>query len=238
MNNFEQLADLLNTNSEMEWFQTLLRLGHEQGYEKMLLALTPDRQTLHNNIFVRSNYPSRWLSTYERKRLANIDPVVCHCIARSTPLVWATKIFASKPQKELYEDACAYGIRSGITLPFHGANGELGILCFVSDALPNAAFRKNLSRNIPTLSLLRDFAFESSLKFANPLVSPLKPPSLTRREMECIKWCAAGKKSWEIGLKMHCTERTVNFHLNNLRSKLKCKNRRLAVIKAMRLGLI
>jgi len=237
MNNFKQLAELLKSNTAMEWFQILLRLGHEHGYDKTLIALTPDRQTLHNDIFVRSNYPSQWLSIYERRRLANIDPVVCHCIARSTPLIWTTKIFSSKPQKEMYEDACSYGIRSGITLPFHGANGELGILCFVSDALPNSAFRKTVTNSIPALSLLRDFAFESSLKFAHPLISQI-PPSLTRREMECLKWCAAGKKSWEIGLKLHCTERTVNFHLCNLRSKLKCKNRRLAVVKGIRLGLI
>lgn len=31
----------------------------------------------------------------------------------------------------MHEEACGYGVKSGVTLPIHGTKGELGIVCFV-----------------------------------------------------------------------------------------------------------
>jgi len=105
-------------------------------------------------------------------------------------------MFFSKSQKGMYEEACSYGIRSGLTLPFHGANGELGILCFVNDLQPGARFRNEALRNIPALSLLRDFAFEASLKFARSSSLAGMLPAVTHRELECLKWSASGRSFW------------------------------------------
>jgi len=234
----ERFAALLECSTETEWLETLLQLGSEHGYEKTLLAVLPDRVTLLEDAFVRSNYPAQWRSTYDSTKLFNIDPTVAHCVMRSTPLIWEAKMFSSKSQKGMYEEACSYGIRSGLTLPFHGANGELGILCFVSDVQPGIRFRNEALRNIPALSLLRDFAFEAALKFAQPSLLTGVFPAVTRRELECLKWSASGRSSWEIGLILHCSERTVNFHLGNLRSKFNATSSRQAVVKAIRMGLI
>ena len=65
-----------------------------------------------------------------------------------------------------------------------------------------------------------------------------KPASITRRELECLKWSAAGKSSWEIGQILNCSEATVNFHFSNLRRKFNTSTRQQAVIKAISMGLI
>lgn len=233
----EKYAALLECNTEPEWMAMLLQLAGEQGYERTLLAVTPDRHTLRD-VFIRSNYPTPWRSTYDDAGYANIDPVVNHCIKRSTALIWEPETFSGQAQREMYEEACGYGIRAGVTLPFHGADGELGMLCCVNDAEPGKRFRSDAMRKIQKLSLLRDFALESSLRFARPSWLKGECPALTRRELECLKWCAAGKSSWEIALILHCTERTVNFHFNNLCRKLNVVSRRQAVVKAIHLGLI
>ena len=238
MKYLERFTALLECNSEAEWLDMLLRFGGEHGYEKTLLAVLPDRHTLLEDAFVRSNYPARWRHIYDSTKLANIDPVVSHCITRSTPLIWKPEIFSGRSQQEMYEEACGHGIRAGLTLPFHGANGALGVLCLVNDAPPDKHFRNEALRNIPVLSLLRDFAFEASLKFARTVSPVERIPAVTRRELECLKWSAAGRSSWEIGLILHCSERTVNFHFSNLRRKLNATSRRQAVVKAMRMGLI
>jgi LuxR family quorum-sensing transcriptional regulator LasR len=61
---------------------------------------------------------------------------------------------------------------------------------------------------------------------------------ISNRELECLKWCAEGKSSWEIGKILNCSEATVNFHFVNIRRKFSSNSRQQAVIKAIRLGLI
>lgn len=63
-------------------------------------------------------------------------------------------------------------------------------------------------------------------------------PRLSGRELQCLEWVSAGKTSWEIGLIIGLTERTVNFHLLNACRKLKVYGRQAGVAQALRLGLL
>lgn len=226
---------LLECTSEKVWQESLFQLGNNCGFEKMLLSVVSARPESMAEAFLRSNYSSQWLNIYDRTHLLNIDPTISHCATHSTPLIWEPAIFSGKKQAEMYEEASSYGLRSGITLPFHGAKGELGILCFVSDAKPNKQFYRETSHYLPYFSMLRDFAFEASLRFAKLDVSE-PTPSLTHRELECLKWCAAGKSTWDIAQILACSEAVVNFHFGNLRRKFNANSRRQVVIKAIRCG--
>ncbi len=63
-------------------------------------------------------------------------------------------------------------------------------------------------------------------------------PRLTGREVQCLEWVSKGKTSWETGLILGLTERTVNFHLRNACTKLKVFGRQAGVAQALRLGLL
>jgi LuxR family quorum-sensing transcriptional regulator LasR len=108
----------------------------------------------------------------------------------------------------------------------------------VADSKPDKAFARDALRNIPELSCLRDFIFESSLKFMTLTSREEIPIALTHRELECIKWSATGKSSWDIGQILNCTESTVNFHFTNIRRKFRTSSRRQAIVKAIRMGII
>lgn len=240
MASIERFATLLECGTETAWMDALFQLGNDYGFERTLIAVVPDHQTSLEQAFLRSNYSPNWRNVYDSAKLVYVDPTVTHCTTRSTPLIWEPDIFASKQQKTMYEEACSHGLRSGLTLPFHGANGELGILCFVNDVMPGRRFRREALQAMPDLTLMRDFAFEASLKFAKPSlrIPSHQRPAITRRELECLKWSAAGKSSWEIARILHCSESTVNFHFSNIRRKFDTATRQQAVVKAMRLGLI
>jgi LuxR family quorum-sensing transcriptional regulator LasR len=62
--------------------------------------------------------------------------------------------------------------------------------------------------------------------------------SLTSKEMECLYWASAGKTSWEISQILTCSERTIDFHLLNVRRKFGSVNRQQAVGTATAYGLI
>ncbi|MGN6666559.1 MAG: transcriptional activator protein SolR, partial [Trinickia sp.] len=61
---------------------------------------------------------------------------------------------------------------------------------------------------------------------------------LTPRECEVLCWTGEGKTACEIGQILNISERTVNFHVNNVLLKLNATNKVQAVVKAIAMGLI
>ena len=62
--------------------------------------------------------------------------------------------------------------------------------------------------------------------------------ALTDRELEAMVWVAKGKSSTDIAMLMSISERTVNFHVNNVIRKLGVATRVQAAIRCALLGLI
>lgn len=240
MNHFEKFSGLLECATETAWRDTVFNLGKGLGFDQTLLAIFPDRDTPieASFAFLHSNYSPNWRSKYDDECLGYVDPTVAHCLHKTTPLIWSPELFASRRQKEMYEEACAYNLHSGITLPIHGPNREVGILCFVSDNRAGKSFQRHADEKLPEVSCLRDFIFESSSHFRSPALIHQQKPVLTRCELECLKWSAVGKTSWETAKILLCTEATVNFHFSNIRRKMNVNSRRQAVVKAIRLGMI
>ena len=63
-------------------------------------------------------------------------------------------------------------------------------------------------------------------------------PSLTRREGECLGWCAEGKSYWETAVILGISERTVSFHMEAVRGKLNAGSNAHAVAIAVRAELL
>lgn len=61
--------------------------------------------------------------------------------------------------------------------------------------------------------------------------------ALTPRETEVLRFLAAGATSREIASALGVTENTINFHVKNILSKLRLKNRAQAAVYAVRSGL-
>lgn len=61
---------------------------------------------------------------------------------------------------------------------------------------------------------------------------------LSTREKEVLLWLKQGKSSWDISAILEISERTVNFHVNNIMKKLNVVSRTHAVAVALEKGLI
>jgi len=61
---------------------------------------------------------------------------------------------------------------------------------------------------------------------------------LTERELETLSWVARGKSSADIGVILGVSERTVNFHIDNVIRKTGVATRIQAAVKCTMLGLI
>ena len=67
---------------------------------------------------------------------------------------------------------------------------------------------------------------------------PETQAQLTAREIEVLRWTAEGKTSNEIAQILSISERTANFHINNILVKLGALNKTQAAVKAAVLGLL
>jgi LuxR family quorum-sensing transcriptional regulator LasR len=234
----DQLLQLMQSESPDAWSEVLFSLARDCGFDRVLYGMVASRHAKLENAFVLSNYSPEWRERYDAHRLAYIDPTVSHCLASTLPIVWQASTFCGPAQRELYEEACRYGIRSGVTFPIHGPNGEFGVLSFASGAAPGAATTRALEQQLPDLALIRDYAFQSASRFLGAAAPAEIPPRLTRRELEVLSWAMAGKSSWEISKIISCSEATINFHMANVRQKFNVNTRQQAVVKAIALGLI
>jgi DNA-binding NarL/FixJ family response regulator len=66
----------------------------------------------------------------------------------------------------------------------------------------------------------------------------LGPDQPTEREMDVLELLAQGLSNEEIAQALYITERTVRFHISNLKAKLHASSRIELVVEAIRLGLV
>jgi LuxR family transcriptional activator of bioluminescence operon len=93
--------------------------------------------------------------------------------------------------------------------------------------------------NVPLLSLGAGYIFNSALQLTKRRPDMVKyMTELSVREKECLFWASEGKTSWEIATILGISERTVNFHLNQVTSKTDSKNRNQAIAKSITNGII
>lgn len=181
------------------------------------------------------HYPAAWMAHYASHGYFDIDPVVGHCRARTTPCLWASGVPASKNSytTEFFREAADYGLRSGVGIPIHGPGGQWGMVSVASRGLIETS---TSLRDFAQLHLLATFMHEAGHRFVT--ASTQEQVNLTTREADALRWAAEGKTSWEIGQLLGIGERTVIFHLGNAAKKLGVLGRRQAVARAISLQLI
>lgn len=229
---------LREASSDADALKKLHGAAQDLGFDQIMFAVIPQPKISTKDVYMRTSYPAEWRNLYERQNLREVDPTVEYCFKSTAPLVWMPQSFKTSAQQSLYEEASAFGLRVGVTLPIHGPSGEVGMLTCVRDQAPNAAFVKDLGQQLGSLTLLRDVAFDSMKKFIHAGEEAEEVPTLTARELDCLHWMAVGKTAWEIGRILSISEAGVNFHFSNLRNKFGVSKRNDVVLRAIRFGLI
>jgi DNA-binding CsgD family transcriptional regulator len=62
--------------------------------------------------------------------------------------------------------------------------------------------------------------------------------NLTPREIEVLNWIATGKSDWQVGQILRISDKTVNFHVENMKRKMGVATRIQVVVKAVQAGKI
>lgn len=126
----------------------------------------------------------------------------------------------------------------GVCYPLPSRNGRAALLVIGKDAAPREwlQFRRLHDRDIHALGTHFHAAM---LERRSPAFSlGADPPSLTRRELETLRWAAAGKSYWEIAVILGISERTVRYFMSNARRKLNVVTNTQAVAEALCHGIL
>lgn len=213
------------------------RIADFYQVEFVTLHLFRSGDDAQNRPYVRTNYPDAWVSHYLLNDYVRIDPVLHMAERMAEPFCWST-IEPDGPQIDMMEKAAKHGLgQTGFSVRHVDTIGRRSVLSF------NAQDAKGGPTWAPYLDQMRDGLLELArtihhiaLDEINSDREPL--PQLSPREIECLKWTAAGKTHTDIAIILGLSEHTIRGYLKDARSKLDCVTLAQAVSKAASLGLI
>lgn len=223
--NVEEITDLCQYHAK------------QLGFDNFIYALRVPTYFSDSKLVLIDGYPATWVNHYFEHTYQTVDPVMAYCAKHIVPIQWHDLTLVTDGLgKRMMNEAGDFGLKSGITMPVHSPRGEMGILSFTVNQNTKQALEVTQNA-LPYVQLLAGYLHES-VRHVFCLTDDVDRPLLTHREQECLRWVADGKTSWEIAHMLNVSERTVNFHLNNVMLKLDVCSRQHAVGKAAFQGLI
>lgn len=241
---FEKLEVLtliteFGTATDEQSIMTLVRtLCKQMAFDHFRLAFISPSSIQRPDVLLFNGCPDPWVQTYDEKGLFAVDPVVRKGMAQSLPILWANLIAECCDQHDtaglevmmLAQDA---GLHDGITIPWHGPNGHVGLLSLITRTTRT---EQQWLSAIPFLSWLSSHVFEAVVRVCTSAM-PLRVP-LSLRELEVCQWAAEGKQVSDIAQILGITPRTVTFHLERITEKLGASSKSQAISWALKQGLV
>ena len=185
--------------------------------------------------FVQCTYSDEWVKQCVSREQLSVSRLAALAQALPGPLDWSALPETPETQKLFRYAQDRKGGRQVLSMPLRPIVGETAIFFVASEMAADEweQKKKGVQREFQVLAsyfhqhILRIYGHDASNQI---LVSA--------RELDCLKWVAAGKTAWEASVILGISERTVRFHLNAAREKLNCLTTTQAVAKAVQQQLI
>ena len=237
---FEQFVQNLPAHDKASEIERLLRRTLDQyGFPCFAYLGFAPRGDDDDDTLAMTTYPSSWVEHYCAKRYDRIDPVISRSIATTLPFAWSADRFDTEltnKQKWFLEEASAFGIRHGVTIPIHDRQGKVATLTLAAcDA--HSAFRARVEQYRHELHLIAIY-LHAQLRNVTPAPNTPLRPCLTQRERSCLQWAARGKSALDTAEIISVSRRTVVFHTENAKRKLGVATVQQAVAKGLMYDII
>lgn len=187
------------------------------------------------DLYFVTTYSDVWCEHYVREKFEKVDPIVRLGFGGILPFDWRDVGKQNKKVARFFGEAAEHGVGSqGLSFPIRGVHGETALFSINSHMS---------DREWETLkrTFMRDFQIFAYHYHTHVLTVEgvkFEVAELSVREVECLKWAAAGKTIWETAAILNIADTTVKFYLENARAKLGVVNTTQAVAKAIQSGLL
>ncbi|MBI5328091.1 MAG: autoinducer binding domain-containing protein [Deltaproteobacteria bacterium] len=230
----ETIQTLITCRNEAD-IKTVLEKAKELvcgDYSICGLGVCNDNRLIGARTIINSSYPDAWFIAYGEKKLYEIDPIVWWHSKFLGTQTWADtyKQYKEKISPEFIHNAKSFNLNFGISSSILSTHTRLGsIINFAGSKNHFGAHQKAI------VDIIIPHCHQAIAKVCKE--SARKPlPSLTPREAEIIQWIKDGKTNWEISVILNLSERTVKFHIENIKNKLNATNKAHAVAIALEQG--
>lgn len=122
-----------------------------------------------------------------------------------------------------------------LTISVPTGRGEIALLGLAA-TVANDKWEELKSTSLKDIAILSSYFHNHILRLNG--IDTSAEILVSARELDCLKWTAAGKTAWEASKILGISERTVRFHLNSAREKMGCANTTQAVATAIAQQLI
>lgn len=222
----------------------LFEISNTLGYTQVLYAYLPvparmpNGQWLPLKLNVR-NFPAGWERGWEQ--FMSVDPYYRACFDGTLPIEWAEvqrRETLLPSQQAAWRYLGDFGLSRGVTFPVHLPFGRFAVVSAIADrSCHNWEEVRDSTREI-MFQLTHFFHKTVQEKHFEDQVDTVETVHLSPRELECLRWAAAGKTSPEIAVILSRSVETVRLHIKNAIIKLNASNRAQAVASAVQLGLL
>jgi LuxR family transcriptional regulator len=230
----DHLQSLTAATGDQQLFDALVKLVRAEGFDLCSYGIRPPFPVSNPRILVYDNFPHQWHQQYRAQGYVSIDPTVRHGLRSLMPLVWTDEVFAET--RDFWEDARGQGLRYGWAQPCRDPSGVAGMLTVARSNEPLSD--SELKLKVPRLLWMTQVAHLAMSKLVVHRILPETQLRFSRREIAVMRWTAEGKTSGEIADILRITERTVNFHIGNVTTKLNVANKTAAAIRMAVMGLL
>jgi LuxR family transcriptional regulator, quorum-sensing system regulator BjaR1 len=184
-----------------------------------------------------SGWSSEWEAKYLRQGYGEHDPIPNTVNLKADPYFWheAAALSSSNQvaSRIMNEARSEFQMHNGYCVPIHGFRGVAGLVSVASDQ----AVWSLSEREEAALHMISLYAYEAVRRIRGSATGG-GGPKLSPREIESIKWVAAGKTSWEIGQILGISTNTVSEYLKSASMKLGTCSRAHLVARSHRLRII
>jgi LuxR family quorum sensing-dependent transcriptional regulator len=208
------------------------RLADEHGFAfvKVVDFEKPDPVS-GGPLLTFGEWPATWLSHYHRSGYIAHDPLVKGLLSGLPSVRSETLRCSDTMAEQIAEEERSFGLEDVLAIPIRVQGRVKASVC--------AAGETSAIRGLSALvfGLVAPHLYRAAERLSLSLMGEAGP-SLSGRELTCLRWSAAGKTSREIAVIMDISEHTANAHIRNATTKLGVATRVQAVAEALRRGLM
>ena len=233
---FLSTANIESVRTEYEVLHLMRQCANHFGFSHFLIVRMPaNEQQRFSERLVVSNWPSELVRGYDSFGFFATSRLVVETAATKRPVQGDAHFLAPAGASSLQADEVAalaerHGLAASTAFLLHTTEGEAYAMVFSGKRGPVARGE------------MAEFYF-AAVQLFECLEKTFSTggsarDKLSSREIECLRWAAAGKSSDEIAIILGISVYTVSSYFKSATRKLEAVNRMQAIACAMRLKLI
>ncbi len=235
---YQRFLDVSQSQDLPTFRRNLIGFAEELGFGLVGAFMITDMPDKTKSFSMIHNAPAAFADDVTRNEDdARRDPVLQRLKAVSVPFIYDQSVYVNAGAGDLWEEQAVFGYKTGIAVSLHIPGGRQFMLGFDrTDPLPGGD--EELTRMLADLQLGAVHAQDAAARLLQPAPIQQSVPTLTKRELEILKWTAAGKTAGETAQILCISSWTVTYYMRSILTKFQVTNKHKAVLTAMALGII